>query len=201
MLRFSGRTSAGVSAPTSLPRRRLGTAVSLSTIIHLGARSPFRALGWSGSLKIGAGVGSVVSGHTTIESFASNRSSWTITAGRGLPTYAAPPATVQISPRFIPHPRPRSRPRTPGPPSREHFWPLPPTDDGRGEGRLSIAHRGPRSERDEAPSCGAGYGARGPCHETSSECWRPWRDPPVTCNVTRERRPCLDLADLGWADF
>ena len=36
--------------------------------------------------KIGAGVGSVVKGHTTIESLASNRSSWTMTAGRGLPT-------------------------------------------------------------------------------------------------------------------
>ncbi len=42
-------------------------------------------LGWTDSLKIGAGVGSVVKGHTTIESFASNRSSWTMTAGRGLP--------------------------------------------------------------------------------------------------------------------
>src|SRR4029077_9211158 len=46
-------------------------------------------------------VGSVVNGHTTIESFASNRSSWTMTAGRGLPASAAPPASGHISPRFL----------------------------------------------------------------------------------------------------
>ena len=36
-------------------------------------------------VKIGADVGSVVSGQTIIESFASNRSSWMMMAGRGLP--------------------------------------------------------------------------------------------------------------------
>jgi hypothetical protein len=36
------------------------------------------------SLKIGAGVGSVVKGHATIESFASNRSTISWTQGRSL---------------------------------------------------------------------------------------------------------------------
>ena len=48
------------------------------------SEKPRWVLGSMGSLKIGAGVGSVVKGHTTIESLASNRSSWTMTAGRGL---------------------------------------------------------------------------------------------------------------------
>jgi hypothetical protein len=85
MARLSAFTSSEASEPTSLPRRLLGTAVNLSTIIRHGARSPLPALGWTESLKIGACVGSVVKGHTTIESFASNRSSWTMTAGRGFP--------------------------------------------------------------------------------------------------------------------
>ena len=85
MARLSALTSSAASDPTSPPRRLLGTAVNLSTIIRHGARNPLWTLGWIGSLKIGAGVRSVVKGHTTIESFASNRSSWTMTAGRGLP--------------------------------------------------------------------------------------------------------------------
>ena len=64
---MSAFTSSEASEPTSLPRRLLGTAVNLSTIIRHGARSPLSALGWTESLKIGAGVGSVVKGHTTIE--------------------------------------------------------------------------------------------------------------------------------------
>jgi hypothetical protein len=47
----------------------------LSTISLHGARSPVRVLDGIGSLNVGAGVGSVVKGQTTIESFASNRSS------------------------------------------------------------------------------------------------------------------------------
>ena len=85
MARLSVLTSSEASDPTSLPRRILGTAVNLSTIIRHGARSPLWALGLMESRKIGAGVGSVVKGHTTIESVASNRLSWTMTAGRGLP--------------------------------------------------------------------------------------------------------------------
>jgi hypothetical protein len=70
MARLSAFTSSEASEPTSLPRRLLGTAVNLSTIIRHGARSPLWALGWTESLKIGAYVGSVVKGHTTIASFA-----------------------------------------------------------------------------------------------------------------------------------
>ena len=85
MARLSAFTSSEASEPTSLPSRFLGTAVNLSTIIQHGAPNPLRAWGSTESLKIGAGVGSVVKGHTTIESFASKRSSWTMTAGRGFP--------------------------------------------------------------------------------------------------------------------
>src|SRR4026209_1428869 len=85
MARLSALISSELSDPTSLPRRLLGTAVNLSTIIRHGERRPLCALGWMVSLKIGTGVGSVVKGHMTIESLASNRSSCTMTAGRGLP--------------------------------------------------------------------------------------------------------------------
>ena len=86
MARLTAFMSSAVSDPMSRPRRFLGTAVTLSTMTRQAVRSPLVALGWTESLKIAACVGSVVKGHTTIESFASNRSSWTITAGRGLPT-------------------------------------------------------------------------------------------------------------------
>jgi hypothetical protein len=56
MARLSALTSSEDSEPTNLPRRVLGTAVNLSTIIRHGARSPLSALGWTESLKIGAGV-------------------------------------------------------------------------------------------------------------------------------------------------
>ena len=59
MARFSAFTSSVASDPTSFPGRPRGTAVSLSTMIRHGARNPFRVLGWTESLKIGAGVGSV----------------------------------------------------------------------------------------------------------------------------------------------
>jgi hypothetical protein len=45
-------------------------------------------------------VGSVVNAQTVTESVASNRSSWTIATGRGLPTYPEPAAAVQISLRL-----------------------------------------------------------------------------------------------------
>ena len=51
MARLSAFTSSEASEPTSLPRRLLGTAVNLSTIIRHGARSPLWALGWTESLK------------------------------------------------------------------------------------------------------------------------------------------------------
>src|SRR5258708_10208766 len=169
MPRLSALTSSAASDPSSLPRRLLGTAVTLSTIIRHGTRSPLCVLGWMGTLKIGARVGSVVNGQTTIESLASNRSSCTMIAGRGLPTLAAPPATVQISPRFIRHPRLRLRRRTLGPVSRGDCWPRPMIDGAQPERRLSIEHLGPRSERAEGPACEAGRGVREPCHGTGSQ--------------------------------
>src|SRR5262245_9089324 len=73
--RLSPFSSSEFNVPTSLPSRFRGTAVSLSTINLHGARRPVRVLDGIGSLKVGADVGSVVKGHTTTESFASNRSS------------------------------------------------------------------------------------------------------------------------------
>ena len=73
--RLSPSSSSGFNFPIRVPSRCRGTAVSLSTITLHGARSPVRVFAGIGSLKVGAGVGSVVKGHTTIESFASNRSS------------------------------------------------------------------------------------------------------------------------------
>jgi hypothetical protein len=88
--RFSALISSDERAPIRWLSRFRGTATSLSTIIRHDARSPLVAFGSTGSLKIGAEVGSVVSGQTMMESVASNRLSWTTTAGRGLPAYAAP---------------------------------------------------------------------------------------------------------------
>ena len=48
MARLSAFTSSEASEPTSLPRRFLGTAVNLSTIIRHGARNPLWALGLDG---------------------------------------------------------------------------------------------------------------------------------------------------------
>lgn len=73
MERLSPFNSSGLNTPICIPNRFLGTAVSLSTINLHGARNPVRVLAGIGSLKIGADVGSVVKGQTTIESFASNR--------------------------------------------------------------------------------------------------------------------------------
>ena len=64
MARLSAFTSSEASEPTRVPRRLLGTAVNLSTIIRHGARSPLWAPDWTESLKIRAGIGSVVKGHT-----------------------------------------------------------------------------------------------------------------------------------------
>ena len=46
MARLSAFTCSGPVEPTSLPKRLLGTAVNLSTIIRHGARSPL----WSAGL-------------------------------------------------------------------------------------------------------------------------------------------------------
>src|SRR5258706_8097402 len=52
MARLSAFTSSEANEPTRLPKRLLGTAVNLSTIIRHGARSPLWVLGWTASLKI-----------------------------------------------------------------------------------------------------------------------------------------------------
>ena len=44
----------------------------------------------------GASTALVVIGHTVIDAVASNRSSWTITTGRGLPVYAPRDAVVTV---------------------------------------------------------------------------------------------------------
>ena len=100
MARLSAFTSSEASEPTGLPKRLLGTAVNLSTIIRQGARSPLRALGWTESLKIGACVGSVVKGHTTIESRADLESIW---------RFARPTCDVGLSLEGAAGPRPEQR--------------------------------------------------------------------------------------------
>ncbi|EUA52302.1 hypothetical protein I553_2488 [Mycobacterium xenopi 4042] len=59
--------------------------VTLSSMMLLGAASPLSSLGESGTRSSGISVGSLVSGQTVIDEVASNRSSWTMTTGRGLP--------------------------------------------------------------------------------------------------------------------
>ncbi len=171
---LSAFSSSPLNLPTRCPSRFRGTAVSLSTISRQGDRSPVRAFDGTGSLKIGADVGSVVRGQTTIESFPSKRSSWTMTAGRGLPTYAAPPATVQISPRLTRHPTRRSRQRMPGRREPEDFWSQRPTGDEPRERMPSNARPRPRLARGAGPASAGGRGGRGPCHERSSEWWWAW---------------------------
>jgi len=59
--------------------------VSLSTMRLDAWSSPLPASGTTPSRTSGAATGFVVSGQTVTEAVASNRSSWTITTGRGLP--------------------------------------------------------------------------------------------------------------------
>ena len=98
-----------VEAADTRPTFDLATVVILSTISRQGARSPLFASGSMSSRNSGASVGSVVKAQSVIEAVASNRSSWRMTAGRGLPTSSLPPATVQTSPRLIGRPGPRWR--------------------------------------------------------------------------------------------
>ena len=115
-------------------------------------------------------VGSVVQGQTVTESVP-NRSSCTMTAGRGLPAYPAPPATVQISPRFTRRASPPPNPRTPGRHRRGCWWTRHVT--GGGPPPRSPAHRrrAPRSARDGAPGRAGGPGAHLPA--ASIQCWSP----------------------------
>jgi hypothetical protein len=173
MARLSAFTSSEANEPTSLPKRLLGTAVKLSTIIRHGARSPRLGTGLDGKpedrcLRWISGQGA-----HEIESFASNRSSWTMTAGRGLPAQAAPPATVQISPRFILHSRRKLRRRTTGPAWREDSSPPPATGGVRPGRRTSTGRPEPRSERGEAPPSAVVCDARGPYRGMWIEQWLP----------------------------
>ena len=123
--RFSRIKSSGANWPRRAPSFLLGTVTSLLTMSRHAPRRPLPSLGWTGSRKSGASVVSVVKAQIVTEVVRSNRSSWKITAGRGLPAYSGPPATVQTSPRFtVPctragTPSRRSHRRTPGPPVPE----------------------------------------------------------------------------------
>jgi len=77
--------SASSSLPTRSPILLLGTVVILSTISRDCRSSPFLSLGSITRRIKGASVGSVVNTQIVIEAVASKWSSWTITAGRGLP--------------------------------------------------------------------------------------------------------------------
>jgi len=98
--RFNRTTSSSLSLPSLLPIRAFGTVVTLSIINRDALFRPLRSVGSTSIRSKGASVGSVVNAQSVIELVASNRSSCTMTAGRGLPAYGAPPDTVQISPRF-----------------------------------------------------------------------------------------------------
>ena len=81
----------------------------LSTIRLLVSLSPLVSVASKRRRINGASVGSVVNAQIVTESVASNRSSWTMTAGLSFPAYAGPPETVQISPRFNPRRHSRHR--------------------------------------------------------------------------------------------
>ena len=67
------------------PNLLFGIVVILSTMSLEIVASPFWSLGWIAIRKSGALLLSVVMTQIVIDSVASKRSSWTITAGRGLP--------------------------------------------------------------------------------------------------------------------
>ncbi len=85
MARPTRARSAASSRPIRWPSLSLGTVTILSTITRQGARRPFVSFGSIGRRITSASVTSVVKGHTVIESVASKRLSWRMSAGRGLP--------------------------------------------------------------------------------------------------------------------
>jgi hypothetical protein len=89
-----------LSRPMRSPSFERGMVVILSTITLQTSWSPLASFGSMRIRNRGASVGSVVKAQTVTESVASNRSSCTITTGRGLPTYPLPAAAVQMSPRL-----------------------------------------------------------------------------------------------------
>lgn len=98
--RPSRMRSSSPSLPMDRPSLERGTVVILSTTRLHGSCSPFTSSGSTRRRKRGASVGSVVNAQTVTESAPSNRSSWMTATVRGFPTYPAPAAAVQISPRF-----------------------------------------------------------------------------------------------------
>jgi len=82
---LSRATSASSNLPTSDPSFDFGTVVILSTIRRDAARNPFFWLGSIANLNKGASTESVVKAQIVTDAVLSKLSSWTITAGRGLP--------------------------------------------------------------------------------------------------------------------
>lgn len=83
MALFRRSRSSSLRRPKRRPRLALRTVVILSTMRRDGVRSPEAGLGFTSSLNNGASVVSLVKPQMVTESVAANRSSWTITAGRG----------------------------------------------------------------------------------------------------------------------
>ena len=69
------------------PNFDFGTVVILSIIRRQGAVKPLRSLGSTGRRNNGASVSPVVKAQIIIDFVASKLSSWTISAGRGLPPF------------------------------------------------------------------------------------------------------------------
>lgn len=84
MARFKRTTSESSRMPSRSPSFERRTVVILSTINRLAWSRPLPAVGAMSRRNRGASVGSVVNGQIVTESV-SKRSSWTMTAGRGLP--------------------------------------------------------------------------------------------------------------------
>ncbi len=85
MARLSRTMSLSSRRPTCERTLLLRTVVTWSTIRRQGERSPFRSFGVMGRRMSGASVGSLVNAQIVTESVAPNRSSCTMTAGRGFP--------------------------------------------------------------------------------------------------------------------
>ena len=85
MARFKRTISSSASLPMRLPSFAFGIAVILSTISRDVVLSPFVSLGAMARRNSGASVGSLVKAQIVIELVALNRSSCTMTTGRGLP--------------------------------------------------------------------------------------------------------------------
>lgn len=85
MVRFRRTMSALLRRPMRLPILDFGTVPILSTIKRDGVLSPLISLGSTGTRKIGVSVKSEVIRQTMMDRVPGKMSSWTITAGRGLP--------------------------------------------------------------------------------------------------------------------